>query len=433
MNIAIVIVAFIVVLFLAVSLHEFGHFITAKRASVKVEEFGIGFPPRLLGIKRGETVYSINAIPIGAFVKTPGENDPTVPRSLASKGPWTRLLVYAAGPLANIFLAFILLSAFFTLPTSAVVGNGVMVHSIVENSPAKEAGIKPGDIILEVNGKPVYKWGDLQNIINSGEEGEELILFLQRDGNRDEINLKPELDPALQRRAIGILLCWNMVSQVDKGSPAYEAGIRPEDTILSINEQPIYNSESMSHALQSVEEGEGIPLALFRGEEEIIKELDSAQQIEGIKLRWVDNTHIEQKRLPVWKAAYFGGSYIIHMPSLIIDAIPLIKEDPSKALVGPIGAGQLTVEATRFFGFSNILFMAGLISIGLGLFNFLPIPPLDGGGMLVAFIEGVRRGKRLSPRAVKLAYTIGTALLITLMILVTSSDILRLIRGEKFL
>ena len=432
MNIAIVIILFILTLFVVISLHELGHFIAARRAGVKVEEFGLGFPPRVFGIKRGETVYSVNAIPAGAFVKSAGENDPTVPGSLASKGSWSRLAVYAAGPVANIFLAFILLSAFFTLPTSVVVGNGVMVHSIVEGSAAEVAGIEPGDIILEVNRQPVYKWGDIQNMFNSSKEGEEINLLLQRDGSQSETSLKPEFDPALERRAIGVLLCWNIVNQVGEGSPADEAGIMPGDTILSINEQAIYNEKSMSAALASIAEGEGICLALLRGQEEIIKEFDSARYVTGIKLGWVDGVRIEQKRLPVWKAAYLGGWYITHMPALIVASIPLIKEDPGKALVGPIGAGQLTVEAVKSFGFSNMLFMAGIISLGIGLFNFFPIPPLDGGGMLVALIEGVRRGKRLSPRAMRLAYTMGITFLITLMVLVTFNDILRLIKGRSF-
>jgi len=432
MNIAIVIILFILTLFVVISLHELGHFIAARRAGVKVEEFGLGFPPRVFGIKRGETVYSVNAIPAGAFVKSAGENDPSVPGSLASKGSWSRLAVYAAGPVANIFLAFILLSAFFTLPTSVVVGNGVMVHSIVEGSAAEVAGIEPGDIILEVNRQPVYKWGDIQNMFNSSKEGEEINLLLQRDGSQSETSLKPEFDPALERRAIGVLLCWNIVNQVGEGSPADEAGIMPGDTILSINEQAIYNEKSMSAALASIAEGEGICLALLRGQEEIIKEFDSARYVTGIKLGWVDGVRIEQKRLPVWKAAYLGGWYITHMPALIVASIPLIKEDPGKALVGPIGAGQLTVEAVKSFGFSNMLFMAGIVSLGIGLFNFFPIPPLDGGGMLVALIEGVRRGKRLSPRAMRLAYTMGITFLITLMVLVTFNDILRLIKGRSF-
>jgi regulator of sigma E protease len=153
------------------------------------------------------------------------------------------------------------------------------------------------------------------------------------------------------------------------------------------------------------------------------------QTLPGVDLRWVEEADFEQERLPVWRAFYLGARDIIYMPVLIIKAIPQIIESPDMALVGPIGAGQLTVEMVRSSGFSSILFMASIISLGLAVFNFLPIPPLDGGGMLVAFIEGCRRGRRLSPRTVRLAYTIGTAFLVGLVILVTFMDIWRLPRG----
>jgi len=439
MNIAVVIILFIVALFVVVFLHELGHFITAKRTGVRVEEFGLGFPPRLFGIKRGETVYSVNAIPVGAFVKSVGEDDPTVPRSLASKGAWPRLAVYAAGPLANIFLAFVLLSAFFMLPSSVVVGSGVMVHSVVEHSPAEEAGIEAGDIILEVDGEPVHKWGDVRNIISSSEEGEEITLVLQKDGSQEEVDLIPKFNPDLGRLAVGVTLCWNIVSQVEEGSPADEAGISPGDTILGVNKQAVYSQEDMSRALASVEEGEEIYLTLLRGEKTISTTLvnvtgEEAKQSAplGMKLRWVGGTHIGQERLPLWKAAHLGGSYIIYLPEMIVASIPLIKENPDLALVGPVGAGQLTIEWVKSFGLSNMLFMAGIISLGIALFNFLPIPPLDGAGMLVAFIEGVRRGKRLSHRTLHLAYTIGTTLLITLMVVITYNDILRIVTGGSF-
>jgi len=431
MSVAVIIILFIVALFVAMCLHELGHFITARRAGVKVEEFGIGIPPRLFGIKRGETIYSVNAIPLGAFVKAAGENDPTVPRSLAGKGPWTRLGIYAAGPLVNILLAFVLLSAFLALPYSVIAGDGLMVHAVAENSPAEEAGIESGDIILEIEGQPVHRRGDVQDIVNSVEEGEEITLLLLRNGQVEEITLKPELDPESQLLKIGVWPWWNIVSRVEEGSPAYEAGIRAGDTIVSINGQPIYNDESMSSALHSVEEGEEMNLVLLRDGKETSVSLinDGYQTLPGVELQWVDETHIEQERLPVWRAVYEGARYIIYMPVLIIKAIPQIIKSPDTALVGPIGAGQLTVEIVRSSGLSSILFMASMISLGLGIFNLFPIPPLDGGGMLVAFIEGCRRGKRLSRRTVRLAYTIGTTFLIALVILIFFIDIWRLPRG----
>ena len=434
MSVVIIIVLFVVALFVAVCLHELGHFIAAKRAGVKVEEFGIGIPPRLFGIKRGETIYSVNAIPIGAFVKAAGEDDPTVPRSLAGKGPWTRLGIYAAGPLVNIFLAFVLLSAFLALPVSFVTGNGLMVHSVTVNSSAEEAGIEPGDIILEVGGQPLHRWGYMQDIVNSVEEGTEITLLLQRNGQEIQTTVKPKFDPELQRSIIGVSLCWNLVSQVQEGSPAYEAGIRAGDTVLSVNEQGVYDDESMSSVLRSVAEGEKIDVVLLRGGNVTAASLINVdyETLPGAELQWVDGTHIEQERLPVWRAVYSGARYIIYAPVLIIEAIPLMIESPDLALVGPIGAGQLTVEIVRSSGFSNILFMAAVISLGLGIFNLFPIPPLDGGGMLVALIEGFRHGKRLSTRTVRLAHYVGTALLIAIMVLVTFSDVYRLISGKGF-
>ena len=431
MSVAVIIILFIVALLMAICLHELGHFIVAKRAGVKVEEFGIGIPPRLFGIKRGETIYSVNAIPLGAFVKAAGENDPTVPRSLAGKRPWTRLGIYAAGPLVNIFLAFVLLSAFLALPYPVIAGDGLVVRAVAENSPAEEAGIEPGDIILEVEGQPVHRSGDVEDIVNSVEEGADITLLLLRNGQEEEITLKPQLDPESQQRKIGVWLWWNIVSKVGEGSPAYEAGIRPGDTIYSINGQRIYNDESMSSALRSVEEGEEINLVLLRDGETVSLSLDNDgyETLHGVEMRWVEGAHMEQERLPVWRAVYLGARDIIYMPVLIIEAIPQIIESPDKALVGPIGAGQLTVEIVRSSGFSSMLFMASMISLGLGIFNLLPIPPLDGGGMLVAFIEGCRRGKRLSPRTMRLAYTIGTAFLIGLVILITVIDIWRLPKG----
>jgi len=431
MSIALIIILFIVALFVAMCLHELGHFISAKHAGVKVIEFGIGIPPRLFGVKRGETIYSINAIPLGAFVKAAGENDPTVARSLAGRGPWTRLGIYAAGPLVNIFLAFILLSAFLALPVSVIASNGLIVRAVVGNSSAEEAGIEPGDIILEVDGQPVHMQGDVQDIVNSVEEGTEISLLLLRNGQEMLTTVKPKFDPKLQQLKIGVYLWWNMVSQVKEGSPAYNASISSGDAIHSINGQLIYNEDILSAALRSIAESEKINMILLRDGEAVSISLinDGYEKLPDVELRWVEGAHIEQERLPIWKAVYSGARHIVYMPILIIEAIPQIVKAPDTALVGPIGAGQLTVEVVRSSGSSGMLFMASMISLGIGIFNLFPIPPLDGGGMLVAFIEGVRRGKRLSTRTMRLAYTIGTVFLIALVVLITFVDIWRIPRG----
>ncbi|MCX5991752.1 MAG: M50 family metallopeptidase [Chloroflexi bacterium] len=237
MSIAITIVIFIGVLFFLVTCHELGHFIASKKAGVQVEEFGIGYrlgvfvssigekdPTRLLALKRGGTVYSLNLLPLGAFVKTAGDDDPTVPGGLAGTGPWARLGVFAAGPIVNIFLAFLFISAYFMVPTKAVQGDGAMVHSVAEDSPAANAVMKPGDIILNIDGSDIHDWAALQDAMNSNGETEKTLL-IERAGETLQIELKPAFNSDLQRYTIGVLLCWGMVTKVEEGSPAEEAGI----------------------------------------------------------------------------------------------------------------------------------------------------------------------------------------------------------------
>ena len=129
------ILAFIGILAVLILAHELGHFVTAKASGVLVKEFGIGFPPRLLSVKRGETIYSLNAIPMGGFTKMAGEEDPEASRSLAGKPIRTRLLVLSAGSLMNILLPLFLFSIAFMVPHNSVEGQ-VLITDIAPNSPA---------------------------------------------------------------------------------------------------------------------------------------------------------------------------------------------------------------------------------------------------------------------------------------------------------
>jgi len=151
------VVALVVVLSILIFIHELGHFVAAKRADIRVEEFGFGYPPRLLTLGRwGETEYTLNAIPFGGFVRMAGEEDPSTPRSLAGKPKRTRLIVLGAGALMNLLLAFFLFSLTFVLGVPVPVEfHRVSVLSVVPNSPADVAGLRMGDLILAMDGSPV--------------------------------------------------------------------------------------------------------------------------------------------------------------------------------------------------------------------------------------------------------------------------------------
>jgi regulator of sigma E protease len=205
MTVLIAIVAFVVVLVILVVAHEFGHFITAKVRGVGILEFGIGFPPRLWGIKRGETIYSINALPLGGFVKLAGEEDPKVARSLASKGYGTRILVLASGSLVNIILPFILFSVAFMLPHD-VVTYPVILDQVAAGSPADLAGVKAGDTILKVNGETISNGNDVRRAIQLN-LGREVSLTVQHaDGNVQTVLLTPRWKPPAGQGATGIVL-----------------------------------------------------------------------------------------------------------------------------------------------------------------------------------------------------------------------------------
>ncbi len=202
--------------------HELGHFLTAKAFRVKVEEFGLFFPPRIFGIKRGETIYSINALPFGAFVKLAGEDDPEVPDGLASKGAGPRILVLSAGALMNALLPLILLSAAFIIPHNQVVGE-VVVGLVQPNSPAEVAGIKEGDIILAVNGKTIDNSNDVARAIQLNLSRQMTLTVKHADGTTSEAEVAPRWQPPQGQGAVGFQLGMSGTKVTRVSLPVWQA------------------------------------------------------------------------------------------------------------------------------------------------------------------------------------------------------------------
>jgi len=355
MSIVIAIIIFIVMLGVLVLTHEFGHFIVAKRSDVGVEEFGIGFPPRLIGIKKGETLYSINLVPLGGFVRLVGEEDPTEPRSFASKSVGTRAAILATGPLMNLLLPIVLCSLIFMFPHD-VLQEQIQVEEIAAGSPAAQAGIVPGDVILQLNGRQVANRAELSYYTRLALGSETSLLVQKTNGTEEEITLVPRWKPPEGEGALGI-------------------------TVIATE-----------------------------GSQQIVRQ-----------------------SYPLWAATMLGAQRCGEILELFRNGIRLwIIGEVTPQLAGPVGIAQMTTEVVQAGPVAVIVFIA-LISLNLGLINLLPFPALDGGRIVLLLVELIRRGKRVSPHVEHLVNTIGFAVLILLLCVITYFDIARIIAGESLL
>ena len=188
--------SFIVVLGILIFVHEFGHFIVARRLGVGVTKFSFGFGPKLFGVQRGETEYLVSAIPLGGYVKLVGESDaediaPDLrERSFSHKPVWVKMAVVAAGPAGNLLFAVLV---FWVVFLGGVPSLTTQIGDVVADAPAARAGIRKGDVVLRVNGVPVSTWEELAERIRKGTPGTPMEIAIRRDGAEINVAVAPEL------------------------------------------------------------------------------------------------------------------------------------------------------------------------------------------------------------------------------------------------
>jgi regulator of sigma E protease len=366
------IIIFILVLSVLVFVHEFGHFATARKFGVKADEFGLGFPPRAIGVYKdvtgkwrklvgnrdletlegdevpADTVYSLNWLPIGGFVKIKGENgdQQDEPDSFGSKKIWQRTIILAAGVIMNIILAFVLFSACFMVgaPQSVETGGKIQITEVIKKSPAEKAGILSGDVVIGADNQGFATVPEMQAYI--GAKGEnEVALKIIRGNENLSINIKPELKDG--KGIIGV-------------------GLDQLDTVR---------------------------YSFFRA------------MWEGLK----------HTSLLLWMIliSFFG---------LIRDLI--FGHGAGDAVGGPIRIAQMTGEVARF-GFVNLLNFTALLSLNLAVINILPFPALDGGRIFFLIIEKIK-GAPIKRETEAVIHNVGFMFLIALILLVTYKDIARM-------
>ena len=414
--------------------HELGHFFTAKWFGIGVVEFGFGFPPRLIGVRpvgngrfrlvippflqgptrrlarddgrpRPEsydaedgraTIYSINVIPLGGFVRMVGEEDPDAPNSFARQHPLKRIVVLCAGSFMNLAVCVVILTALLTIGRDTVVGQ-VSILGVAPNSPAAEAGLRAGDAIVAIDGHSIDNHGDL------------IIKTMARLGAPTEFSVR-------------------------RGSIVSGLGASPEyAAVEAVTVTPrIAPPELLVVDVVSDPERE-VTLTQARRYDASLGVGDTLRQGSIGVMIGTANARVVKKSYPVWQAVpmSLGGMWeLLAVTKNGIHRWIAGGDDPG--LAGPVGIAQVTGQAASAGGLLPVLELTAFISLSLAIVNILPIPALDGGRLMFVLIEWARGGKRISPQREGLIHLAGFAALIGLIIVITYFDVSRILNGEGF-
>ncbi len=435
------IVSFFLLLGLLIFIHELGHYLVARRNGIEVEEFGVfGFPPRLIKLFTYDgTVFSLNAIPFGAFVRMKGEDKgDTSSGSFNAASGRGRVLTLLAGPTMNLLFAifFSIASVFSGFPAGAA---HPRLNDVPPGTELMGAALEPNDTLIRLNGQPVYidvVTGELLKpkrrtpaiVAEAGTvvilRGDILHTLQVPFATRTELerlleNVSPEASLLTQ------------ITQIAPGSPADEAGLLPGDIFYAVNGEVVTAGKSLGEMVRA-QLGEIVTVTLLRGDELYSRQVLARQEpppgqgAMGVGISGV----LMLVTLPFFRSIWLGivgiADYIqavISLPMLLISGQLSPQE---AALSGPVGIAQLVGGAVNATAETGLWFpvwqLAAIISAGLAIANLLPIPALDGGRLLFIFIEKLR-GRRIAPEKEGVIHIVGFVLLLGLMVVITINDI----------
>lgn len=422
------------ILGLIVLVHELGHFITAKYFGIKVLEFGFGFPPRIFGIPYKGTIYSVNWIPLGGFVRMLGEEDPTHPNSFAKQDIWKRALVLTAGSLMNFVLPIIIFTIMFMLPHDTPVSGSIIIRGVIPGSPAHESGLKPGDIILKINDTSVMFPDQLIDQIHNN-LGEPTEVTYIPGTNIGPIQTSPEL-MTIEKVTLIPRINPPTLTVVETLNPSDDNSTKnPTGKIITLNSDGSFkynNNESISIGYNSYKNQISVKTARKYNPDLMVND-KLPQGPLGISIN-VTNIRMGTTTEPIWTAIGKSSQTIWNILVFTKNSLTQgLSTMSNPGITGPIGIAQATGEGVALLGITWIFQLAAILSISLGVLNMLPIPALDGGRMMFVVIEWTRGGKRVSPKRENMVHLIGFAILIGLMIFISYQDIARLLNGHSLL
>jgi regulator of sigma E protease len=429
------ILAFVFVLGVLIFVHELGHFLMARRIGVRVLTFSLGFGPKLLSVRRGDTEYCISAVPLGGYVKMAGEN-PDDARTGASdeflsKSKWQRFQVLVMGPVMNLTLAVVVMALvlYQGAPSPAFLEQPVVIGSATDQSPLRAAGVQPGDRIVSLDGDPVPTWEDFLNAIVAKSK-QRVSLQIERAGKLSDVAFVPKgvgKYDMVNLDSLAVLPVMHpQVSSLQHDAPGYEAGLRPGDAILAAGGEAGINRDRL---VELIKAHEGKPLVLEIKRNDVIEQVTVTPRrigdvvIIGAQLNGAEQRTIEPGPIQALKMSLDQNWTWAKMIVQTLGGL-FTRHTSVKQLMGPVAIADLSGMAAEQ-GFLPLFSLMAMISLNLGLLNLMPIPVLDGGHIAILALEGVSR-RDFSMKVKEKMLIAGFVLLLMLMVTVIYNDLMRI-------